>query len=694
MASDEVPSLAWFGQSLPAVPDDKLIATLDLANGHAKLDQQTPLSIFPTDGTGFQGQPALLGHSQGRRFSAVFKQVSVQQTDHRLIFSLLDSVNSLAVELSMELDPGSSVLTLQTTLENQGEDDYQVDWLASGTIPLPDTYSECLTLHGRWGLEFQMQRQPITAARLQIENRTGRTSHEHFPGCLAGTAHFSEYTGTVHGMHLAYSGNYRLGIERLSTGTAFMQAGCLHLPGESLLAQGEKLQSPPLHVCHANGMHGISRRFHHYVRNHVLPAWTRAPRPIHANSWEALYFDHSTEKMLPLIDAAAAIGAERFVLDDGWFEARRNDTAGLGDWRVDKSIYPDGLHAIVTHIRDKGMQFGLWFEPEMVNPDSRLFREHPDWILQVENISTPLARNQLTLNLDLEEVQTYLFNCIESLVDEYDIDYIKWDMNRDLVLAGSHGRASVQKQVQGVYSLLHRLTHRFPALEIESCSSGGARADMGILSYTGRIWTSDSIDAIDRLRIQRGFSLFFPPEIMGSHVGQDTAHLTGRSLSIHTRAAVAVLGQYGFELDATRLDTIERSHLSHYTAIYKRCRNWMADAITYRTDTRDERLFIQGLVAANQQQSLWSVVAETSLLTTSPERLILRGLNKHTRYTIAVAHHEHLHYYCKKIPVWVTAGVTISGELLMTTGLTLPVMPAQSALLIECAAVSDTSGTT
>lgn len=693
MVSDGFPSVAWFGASLAELPEEALLATLDLANGHAKLDLLEPFSIFPTDGTGHLDLPALQGHSNGKRFSSVFKLVSIEHTKTTLDFTLQDRVNELSIVLTMAFDFHSSVLSIHTQLENTSDNQYQVDWLASGTVPLPDNFEECLTLHGRWGLEFQSQRQQIGATRMQIENRAGRTSHEHFPGCLVGTASFNECHGDVYGMHLAYSGNYQINVERLSSGATLMQAGCLHLPGEVTLASGETYQTPAMHVSCATGMHGVSKHFHQFLRTKVLPAWTRQPRPIHANSWEALYFDHSTEKMLPLIDAAADVGAERFVLDDGWFEARRNDTIGLGDWRVDKNIYPNGLHAIAEHVRKRGLQFGLWFEPEMVNPDSQLYLDHPDWILQVENHPTPLARNQLVLNLDRDDVQSYLFNCIEALVTEYDIDYIKWDMNRDLVLPGNGDLPGVVQQVKGVYALLERLTSRFPTLEIESCSSGGARADMGILSYTGRVWTSDSIDAIDRLRIQRGFSLFFPPEIMGSHVGQDKAHLTGRLLSIHTRAAVAMLGQYGFELDATQLGDDERKQLAMYTELYKRSRRWMAEATSCRIDTRDERLFIQGLVADDQSQAVWSIVTEGSLLATSPERCVLRGLKKEINYRISTVHHEHLLAYCKKMPQWLINGVTVSGDLLMKTGLTLPVMPADSAVLIECTAVKESTPT-
>ncbi len=691
------PSMLWYGRKLAddignstaTVTDDQLLSCVDLPVAHAKLDHPERLSLFP--GPGHMASPALAAHSNGQRFSASFSTRNISHSKDVLKIVLHDPVAELSVTQTYQLDSSCSVLSIATELVNHGSETLQIDWLAACTLPLPDSFAEQLTLNGRWGLEFQTSRTAIGYNQTRIENFAGRTSHEHFPGCVCGEPGFNEQSGSVLGIHLAYSGNYRLIVERLSDGSAYVQAGCSYLPGEISIAPGQSMRSPVAHACVAVGLTEMSHRFHQFARTEILPAWTRTARPVHANSWEALYFEHSTQQLCDLVDAAHIAGAERFVLDDGWFEGRRNDTAGLGDWRVDTGIYPEGLHPLVDHVRAKGMQFGLWIEPEMVNPDSKLYREHPEWALHVEGYETPLARHQLVLNLTLPEVQSYLFQSIEALVSEYNIDYIKWDMNRDLLFAGNDGQAATSRQVSSVYNLLEQINRRFPELEIESCASGGARADFGILAYTGRIWTSDSIDPIDRLRIQQGFSLFFPPEIMGSHVGHNVAHLTGRSTSLHTRAAIALQGQYGFEMDTRLLDEDDLSVLFPYTELYKRSSHWIADSRIWRIDTREEKLFVYGMVAADQKQSIWTIAAEASLGSVMPERLILQGLEANTVYKVTAIHYQHLSPYNRKLPDWLSATPELGGEWLMTIGLTLPILPAQAALVVECNAMDSPS---
>jgi len=359
----------------------------------------------------------------------------------------------------------------------------------------------------------------------------------------------------------------------------------------------------------------------------------------------------------------------------------------LGDWWVDKTVYPNGLHTLVKHVRAKGLQFGLWFEPEMINSDSELYKHHPEWVLHVEGHSTPLARHQLVLNLGLTDVRDYLYDSISKLVDEYKIDYIKWDMNRDLVLPGSEGNAGVVAQTKGVYQLLDRFRDAYPELEIESCASGGARADYGILSRTGRVWTSDTIDPIDRLRIQRGFGLFFPPEIMGAHVGHDVAHLTGRATSLQTRAIVALQGQYGYEFDARNLTDDERQQLVGYTDRYKQYREWIPQSTTWVVPTRDKALFVQGQVSDDQVNSYWTIATSSSLDTTVPEKVRLLGLSDDKRYQVTVTGWDTLKSFGKHTPDWVVNGVVVRGAELMTIGLYLPVMPAQSALLLDCSEI-------
>ncbi|OED44652.1 hypothetical protein AB833_01050 [Chromatiales bacterium (ex Bugula neritina AB1)] len=665
-----------------------LAQVTDLPLPMAKLDTSVALTLFPQASTGIDCMPALRGHRNGAGFAHSLRRTNVSVDDFSIQIELEDDAAELTVVLQIETHD-SGVLSVTTELCNTGESEFTVDHLASATLPLPPDHSQCLTLHGRWGLEFQTHRSDIGPVALRLENNRGRTSHECYPGFVTGVQGFSEQFGAVQLAQLAWSGSHCTTIEQLSDGRRYMQTGIAVDPGELTLAAGQSITTPSVYVIRSHGINRASQAMHSYARRQLLPPWTRTPRPVHANSWEALYFDHDLGKLYQLIDAAKAIGAERFILDDGWFKARRSDNAGLGDWTVDRAVYPDGLAPLVSYVRKADMQFGLWFEPEMVNPDSDLYRNHPDWVLHLAPYETPLARNQLVLNLALEEVFDYLLEHISALVAEHHIDYIKWDYNRDVVMGGDGKSSQLLKQVPACYQLMATLNERFPELEIESCSSGGARADWGILQHTGRVWTSDSIDAIDRAQIQRGYSLFTPPEIMGAHVGHAVAHLTGREINIHTRAIIALQGQFGYEVDARHLSQSEILTLNYYVKLYKRHREWICESTSWRLDSPVRHLVCSGLVSEDKQQSLWFAVAESSLSTTAPGVLYPCGLNVNMQYTVTLAseNFDQLAHFSKHIPQWLSHPVTLSGHLLMSVGLTLPILPAQCAILLEITAV-------
>lgn len=696
-----IPQLIWFGERLQADADNlaAIAALTDLPSPMAKIDDPVPLDIFPQASTGIDCQPALRGHRNGTQFNHRLSCTSVVQQDNQLTVTLTDTATDIQVVQTYALHADSGVLGISTQLHNTADTIFQIEWLAAATIVLPSSHTEALHLHGRWGLECQQHRQLIGPQRLLLENNRGRTSHECYPAVITGDTGFSENRGDVLAMHLAWSGSHRTVVEKLSDGRCYVQSGVAPDVGEIALDAGGSITTPTVYVARSHstdntsmpyaGLNAISQRLHQFARREILPAFTRSPRPIHANSWEALYFDHDIDKLKALIKSVSQLGAERFVLDDGWFPGRRSDNAGLGDWTVDDSVYPQGLHPLVEAVRSAGMQFGLWFEPEMVNPDSELYRQHPDWVCHLQPHQTPLARNQLVLNLAMPQVREYLFDNISALVAEYAIDYIKWDHNRDLVMAGDGQSSVMQQQVAGCYQVIDKLLQQFPALEIESCASGGARADWGILQRTGRVWTSDSIDAADRLRIQRGFSLFNPPEITGAHIGHEVAHLTGRAIDIHTRAVVALQGQFGFELNATVIDDTEAATISHYVALYKQHREWISESTTWRLDSAVEHLLMQGLVSTDNTRSLWFVVTEASLPTTCPGRLLPLGLQADKTYAVTLASDnlEQLAHYSKKLPEWLTTPCKVSGELLMKVGVNLPVMPAQTALLLDISSV-------
>jgi len=645
-----VPRIFWYGARLAKDTDiASLLANDDVALPYGTIDELTPLSLFPQTSTAYAASPALSGHRHGAQFAHHFQVVDVQPDNNKLAIMLRDKITQLDVQIMLALDEQSDVASMSTRLINTADSPYTVDWLAAATLPLPDNYQQCLTQHGRWGLENQAYRREIAPGRTDITNLRGRTSHE-------------------------------------SSGETSLQCGVLYLAGECILEPGADITTPRVLFSRGSGMNECTQRFHRYVRSNVLPEWTRQPRPIHANSWEALYFNHDEDALYSLIDAAASVGAERFVLDDGWFLHRRDDTAGLGDWFVDNTVYPNGLQPVVDRVRQHNMQFGLWFEPEMVNPDSDLFRAHPEWALQVNHIATPLARNQLVLDIARDDVSEYLFNCITSLVHEYDIDYIKWDQNRDLVLAGDGDKPRASLQPPALYRLLARILKACPKLQIETCASGGARFDMAILQHTGRVWTSDNIDPIERASIQQGFLRFMPAEIMGAHVGHKTAHLTGRVTSLHTRAIVALQGQFGFELDARRLDPQDVTTLRHYTELYKTHRNWLANACYWQIPTHSESLTASANVDPSKDKALFSVIATCNMRRSRPGHLPLRGLDPASHYTVKMEsiNIADLTPFNKIMPRWCEQTVTTTGELLMKMGIPLPVMPPQSALLIGC----------
>ncbi len=351
--------------------------------------------------------------------------------------------------------------------------------------------------------------------------------------------------------------------------------------------------------------------------------------------WEAVYFRHEFGTLAALADTAASIGAERYVLDDGWFTGRRSDRAGLGDWQVDEAVWPGGLHRLTDYVRGLGMAFGLWIEPEMVNPDSELYRAHPDWILATGQRVPPLQRHQLVLDLTRPEVVAYLFEKISGLLSEYPISYVKWDCNRDLIDAGSGLRAgapAAHDQALAVYGLLDRLRERFPAVEWESCAAGGGRIDLAMLERTERVWTSDMTDALARQPIQRWTGQLVPPEYLGAHVSAPFSHQTGRYLPLPFRCATALFGHLGIEWDITQADPDELTDLAAWIALYKEHRALIHTGRMIRLDTPDDTAWMHGVIAADQSAALLSYVQLDEPRSDQPAALRVPGLDPGRRY--------------------------------------------------------------
>ena len=547
---------------------------------NASMDRLDGNPVFPGFGNGLSLNPALRAHTDGRGAVHEWVATSFEQTTSAAKQTLelhLQDASGLLLDLHFTLCWESDVLSLHSTLHNRSAHALQLDWQACGCVPLPADLSDVAHFSGQWGHEFQWQRTALAATGWQMQNRHGRSSHEAPPACFALTPHSNDHQGEVIAVQLAWSGNHQFAMDRCDDGSALLQAGVWLAPGETQLAAGASNHTPTLHVSWSNqGLNGVSQNFHRFARSQVLQ-WnggTMRARPVHLNTWEAVYFDHDDATLRALAERAAALGVERFVLDDGWFPGRPNDHSGLGDWWPDEQKYPHGLGPLIDHVQGLGMEFGLWVEPEMVNPDSDLFRAHPDWALQVSDHPLQLGRQQLVLDLARPEVSAYLFEKLDTLLRENSIRYLKWDMNRDLAQAAdAQGHMAYAAQVRALYALLQSLREKHPAVEIESCASGGGRMDLGILQYTQRFWTSDNNDAVSRIAIQSGAARLFPLEVLGAHVGPAPAHTTGRSQSLALRCAVALFGHMGVEADVRKLTPDEAEVLARWISLYKEWRD-------------------------------------------------------------------------------------------------------------------------
>jgi len=630
--------IAYWGPPLRHTTPDEIAAlgTRQWVHGGPSID--VPPSLSNEIGAGANIAPGLACHRDGLDWAVLLVVQDVQTAaENHCAIICADKAAQLRVRYDLALDEHSHVLTASTTITNLGETPLAIDWCTALCIPLDAQLTRLKGFTGRWAMEFQEQIVPAFHGSYLRENTRGRTSHDSCPGLIAMSDGCTETSGCAAGFHLGWSGNHGLRVDRRNDGRAFVQMGELFLPGEMRLSANESYTTPPLYAARSeHGLNRLSQQFHHHVKRRVLDGRNKdKPRPVHFNTWEAVYFDLNEERLLALAEKAAAVGAERFVLDDGWFGARRNDAVGLGDWRVSKDAFPNGLAALADRVRELGMAFGLWFEPEMVNPDSDLYRAHPDWVLGVEGAPNIPARNQLALDLSQPEVSDYLFGRMSAIIREYSVDYIKWDMNRDIQHPGSGGRAAIHKQTHAVYALMRRLRDAHPALEIESCASGGGRCDYGVLRHTDRLWISDSNDALDRQRILRGASYFFPLRVMGGHVGPADCHITGRRHSMAFRVASAFFGHMGMELNLFDERDEDLETLRAGIALHKQHRALIHEGDFFRVDAPAD-LNIVGVVSRDESEALFSYASMASAANTLPGRIRLPGLDPAKRYRMRI----------------------------------------------------------
>lgn len=689
-----LPRIAYWGAALPAGIDLAGLSDGLKRQGRVQnTDGWIGLDLLPVAGFGSAARPALEGHRAGHDWAPCFAVTGIAADSATIEIKAEDKRAGLAITLRLAITPGTDTLVRTSRVTNTGSAPYSLDWCAAGSFALPLECREVMGFEGRWIGEFQERRHTAHVGLWQRENRRGRSGHETWPVLIAGTPGFSEESGTVYGFSLGWAGNNRLLVEETTDAERQVQMGELFFPGEMTLAPGASYDSPPLHAAFsAHGLNGLSQSFHTHVRKSVLdwPGGSMSPRKVHFNTWEGTYFDHSMARLKSQAEGAARLGAERFVLDDGWFPGRHDDTAALGDWWPDPEKYPEGLGPLIAHVESLGMEFGLWVEPEMVNPVSQLYSAHPDWCLHLEGYDRPTGRNQLVLDMGRADVRDYLFEKLDAvLAANPGIRYLKWDMNRELFPGGSAGRPAYHAFVLGLYDLIDRLRAAHPHVEIESCSSGGGRADLGILSRTHRVWTSDSNDPLERQRIQQGIARLLPPEIMGAHVGPSPVHSSLRQPSMQLRAATAFFGHYGMELDPDLVPAEEEEVLKAYVAHYKRLRGTLHGGTSWRLDGMGEGRYGYGVVAADKKSAVYTLVQAAA----SPQRinppLRFLGLDPARDYRVKLlAPLPQLpgNRSLDDLPHWAGLtgdGAVLNGAALGLAGLILPSLWPETALILE-----------
>jgi alpha-galactosidase len=682
-----LPSVVHWGASLgPQTAGD--VASLAMAavepqSGNV-IDEAVRLAIVPEHHAGWQGKPGVVGHRDGTDWSPKFRVTSIKvDVDGHRHGPLIEAGPAVAtfhahddeadLELVVEIELlASGLLRARAELRNTAPGVYTLTDLQLA-LPIPGRAREILDFAGRWGKERTPQRRELGVGIHEREGRKGRTGPDAATILSVGVPGFGFEHGEVWGVHVAFSGNHRHYAERLFSGFQVVGGGELLLPGEVRLAEGESYRMPWLYGAYGVGLDDQARRFHRFLR--ARDTHPTRPRPATLNVWEAVYFDHDLDRLTDLADRAAALGVERYVLDDGWFTGRRDDTSGLGDWTVDEKIWPNGLSPLVDHVTGLGMEFGLWFEPEMVNENSELARAHPEWIMQTGGRLPVRSRHQQVLNLGIPEAYEYILESMSSILAEYDIAYIKWDHNRDLIDAGTYptGVAGVHAQTLAAYRLMDELKRRFPGLEIESCSSGGARVDLGVLERTDRVWVSDCIDPLDRQQMNRWTMQLLPAELLGSHVASGVNHTTGRRHELSFRAGTALFGHFGIEWDLAQATPQELDDLTEWIELYKRHRALMHTGDLVRADEVDPTLQVYGVVAADKSEALM-FLAFLGRSEVSPRgRFTLPGLDPAKRYRVAPVF-AGTPDAGRTEPLWYAdgTGTVLSGQALAVAGLQTP----------------------
>lgn len=507
-----------------------------------------------------------------------------------LELELFDHYSGLTVVLSYSVFADLDVITRSARITNSSDTVMQLERALSASVDFPDNDYEALYLSGAWARERHVQRRRLAPGITGIGSSRGSSSHQFNPFIALMRPDATEAQGEVYGFSLVYSGNFTASAEVEQFGSTRVSIGLNPFEFNWRLEAGESFQTPEaVMVYSSRGLGGMSRTYHRLYRTRLCRGQHRdRERPILVNNWEATYFNFDADKIESIAQEGSKLGIELFVLDDGWFGRRDSDNSSLGDWFEDRRKLPEGLADLANRVKETGLQFGLWFEPEMVSPDSDLYRAHPDWCLHVPGRRRTEAREQLVLDMSRSDVREYLYERLSTIFSTVPISYVKWDMNRNMTEVGSAASA-VERQgevahryILGLYELLERLTSQFPHILFESCSGGGGRFDPGMLYYMPQTWTSDDTDGVERLKIQYGTSIVYPVSTMGAHVSAVPNHQVERVTPLSFRGDVAMSGNFGYELDLTRFTEEEKNIVKGQIELYKEIRQLVQQGDLYR----------------------------------------------------------------------------------------------------------------
>lgn len=583
-----------------------------------------------------------------------------------LTVTLADDFSAVRVKLNYTVWDDSNVIARNTEIVNGEAADVTIERAFGFAIDLPTGDYKTLSLVGRWAQERIPQIEDIGHGTRRFQSMRGISSHEMNPFVGILKPDTTENTGDCYGVQLVYSGSFAITTERFDNKPLRVQGGINDIGFNWKLASGESFVTPQALLCFSSeGIGGMSRSYADFIRDRIVnPRFAYAKRPVVVNNWEATYFDFDTDKLFAIIDKAATLGVDTFVLDDGWFGKRDNDDSGLGDWFVNTKKLRGGLKPVIDRCKQNGLKFGLWFEPEMVSEDSDLYRTHPDWAVGKLGNEPSRSRNQLVLDMTRKEVVDYVFEAVSKVLVDSDISYVKWDMNRGVTEAYSMA-LSADKQGEfyhrytlGVYDLADRLTKAFPEVFFEGCASGGGRFDAGVLYYFPQIWTSDDTDAYERTKIQWGTATCYPQSAMSCHVSACPNHQTQRITPFNTRGVVASLGPNGYELDPTKLSEQEITQVKTQIADYEKVADLLLQGDSFRLcNPFSGNYFAQMIVAKDKRAAYLCGVRTHGVPCDYDNFVALTGLSEEFTYRI-----EEL-------------DVTASGTALTTIGVRLPRLP-------------------